>query len=181
MANGRPPIFELHIRPMFRLLDRVHMERLAANKRIDLWDYQQVKDKQAKIAALLADVSPMPTRNTGGPWPQEWIDLFVRWTQTEFGRLTPVAGSALQVTKVAADRYELSCGVTLPDATATAWFDIQAASADAQVYELCVEPMPAAAPLPTAATVNERISGPLTTAEVVVIDSAGRHSLPIPP
>ena len=37
----RKPIFELHIRPMFRLLDRQHMLRFPRD--LDLWDYDAVR------------------------------------------------------------------------------------------------------------------------------------------
>jgi hypothetical protein len=179
MANTRRPIFELHIRPMFRMLDRVHMARLAANKRIDLSDYQQVKDAASKIAGILAD-GPMPTRATGGPWPQEWIDLFVRWTATGFGKLAKPQGSNLKLVLDAPDRYTLSCDVAAPDASATAWFDIQQAQPDSQIYEIVMEQVDGTAPAPTTLTIEEKIRGPLTTAEVVIIDSGGRHSLALP-
>lgn len=180
MTNNRKPIFELHIRPMFRTLDRVHMMRLPPNKRIDLMDYQQVRDSHVKIKQLLSDPSPMPNHATGGPWPQEWIDLFERWTETEFGRLSAATGTNFQLTLIAADRYELSCTVTLPDSSARAWFDILAASPNDQRYQVCVEANPVPNPSPKAVTIEERIRGPLSGSEVVVLDSAGEHKLPVP-
>jgi hypothetical protein len=156
------------------------MSRLAANKRIDFADYQQVRDKNAKIVSLLNDPSPMPTRGTGGPWPQEWIDLFVRWTQTDFGRLAKPTGSNFKLILDAPDRYTLSCNVARPDPSATAWFDIQQAQPDAQIYELVMEQIDGAAPAPEIVTIEEHIRGPLTVAEVVVIDAAGEHRLPLP-
>lgn len=164
---------------MFRTLDRVHMGRLAANKRIDLSDYQQVKDAASKIAGILVN-GPMPTRATGGPWPQEWIDLFVRWTTTGFGRLVKPQGSNLQLVLAAPDRYTLSCDVAAPDGSATAWFDVQQAQPDSQIYEIVMEQVDGTAPAPTTLSIEEAIRGPLTVAEIVVIDSAGRHSLPLP-
>jgi hypothetical protein len=180
MANSRRPLFELHIRPMFRTVDRAHMTRLAVNKRIDFADYQQVKEKSAKIIALLNDPSPMPTRGTGGPWPQEWIDLFVRWTQTGFGRLAKPAGSNFKLVLDAPDRYTLSCDVSRPDPSATAWFDVQQAGPDSQIYELVMEQVDGIPPVPETVSVEERIRGPLTVAEVVVIDSTGEHRLALP-
>jgi hypothetical protein len=180
MANNRRPIFELHIRPMFRVLDRVHMTRLGVNKRIDLMDYQQVKDKFPKIRSLLEDPSPMPTRGTGGPWPQEWIDLFTRWKETGFGRLTKAAGSNFRLVSEAPDRFVLRCDVTLPDPRATAWFDILQAQPEAQLYEVVMEQVEGAPPAPTTFTAEERIRGPLTVSEVVVLDAAGEHRLPLP-
>ncbi len=180
MANIRRPIFELHIRPMFRALDQAHMIRLAANKRVDLADYDQVKAKANKIAAMLADPGPMPTRGTGGPWPQEWIDLFVRWKDTGFGRLSKPAGSNFSLVLDAPDRYTLSCDVARPDASSTAWFDIRQATADAQVYELVMEQVDGTPPAPDTVTVQEHPRGPLNVTEIVVIDSAGEHRLAVP-
>jgi hypothetical protein len=40
----RKPVFELHIRPLFRLLDRQHMLF-----KLDLWDYDAVKAHSAEI------------------------------------------------------------------------------------------------------------------------------------
>jgi hypothetical protein len=180
MANSRRPIFELHIRPMFRMLDHVHMSRLAANKRIDFADYQQVRDKSVKIISLLNDSSPMPTRGTGGPWPQEWIDLFVRWTQTGFGRLAKPTGLNFKLVLDAPDRYTLSCDVNRPDSSATAWFDVQQAQPDAQIYEVVMEQVDGTAPAPGTVPIEEHIRGPLTVAEIVVIDAAGEHRLALP-
>ena len=42
----RKPVFELHIRPMFRLLDRQHM---IFHGDLDLWDYDAVKTHSAEI------------------------------------------------------------------------------------------------------------------------------------
>jgi hypothetical protein len=180
MANNRLPIFELHIRPMFRMVDRVHMLRLGAGSRIDLHDYQQIRDKHVEILDLLTSGNPMPPPPTGGPWPQEWIDLFTRWTQTGFNRLSPGTGSNFQLVRTTAERYALSCSVTIPNQNARAWFDVVMASADAQRYELVIEDVPGGVPSPVTIEVEERIRGPLSTSEVIVVDSAGDHALAVP-
>ena len=67
MAIDRDPVFELHIEPMFRLLDRVHMLKLSPERRVDLADYQQVRDKYAKILTMLQSAgTPMSLS-----WPAE--------------------------------------------------------------------------------------------------------------
>lgn len=177
---GRRPIFELHIRPMFRELDRVHMARMSPPKRIDLTDYDDVKSRQQEIIDLLANASPMPPLDAGGPWPREWIDLFIRWKQTGFGRLAKATGSNFQLVLVAPGRYTLSCDVTLPDARATAWFEILQARPEAQFYEVVMEKVDGTAPAPTTIPIEERVRGPLTVSEVVVVDATGEHRLAVP-
>ncbi len=63
----RNPIFELHIRPLFRLLDRQHMLRVAPND-LDLWDYDVVKAKSASILQRVkgdGQKQAMPTPKNG--------------------------------------------------------------------------------------------------------------------
>lgn len=179
MAERRP-LFELHIRPMFRALDQVHMLRLPPGSRVDLFDYQQVKDKHPDVLEWLESASPMPPMTHGGPWPREWIDLFKRWKGTGFGRLGGATSSNLQLALIGAQRYLLSCDVALPDATAMAWFDIVQARPDQQLYRIVVEQVDVANPTPTTASIEESIRGALTVNEVVVVDAAGEHRLPIP-
>jgi hypothetical protein len=179
MADRRP-IFELHIAPMFRTLDRIHMGRLTPPKKVDLASYDDVKRRHADIVDLVKNTSSMPPAAAGGPWPSEWIQLLERWKETGFGRLVIPAAANLQVAITAANRFALSCDVTLPHAGANAWFDIRQAQSDAQVYEVVFEPLEGAAPAPTTITVEERIRGPLTTTEIVVFDAAGEHRLPVP-
>jgi hypothetical protein len=180
MANGRRPIFELHIRPMFRLLDQVHMLRLPAPKRLDLTDYQQVRDRHQQIRELIGDASSMPPAETGGPWPQEWIDLFDHWKTTGFGRLTQPIASNFRLTLTAPERYTLSCSVTLPNSNSFAWLDIVKAQPDAQIYSIAMEVPEEVPPAPISVAVEERIRGPLTVAEAVIVDGAGEHRVTVP-
>ena len=84
MAN-RAVRFELHIRPLFRALDRDHMLFFA-----DLWDTatfytpdgQPRDDVIKKVRDHVITDAPtdvMPMLSHGGPWPQEWRQLFERW------------------------------------------------------------------------------------------------------
>lgn len=179
MADRRP-LFELHIRPMFRTIDAVHMLRLPPQKRVDLTSYDDVKAHHQDIGDFLKAGSPMPPKSVGGPWPAEWISLFVRWRDTGFGRLVKPAGSNFRLALTAPDRFTLNCEVALPDATSTAWFDIVAADAASQIYEAVAEQPEGGPPAPATVTIEERIRGPLTVAEVIVRDSAGEHRLAIP-
>lgn len=179
MAERRP-LFELHIRPMFRTLDVVHMLRLPPQKRVDLGSYDDVKTHHQEIGDFLKAGSPMPPRSSGGPWPAEWINLFARWRDTGFGRLLKPMGSNFRLTLTAPDRFTLNCEVALPDGVSTAWFETVVADAASQVYEVVAEQPEGTPPSPTTVTIEERIRGPLTIAEVVVRDGAGEHSVALP-
>ena len=179
MMADRRPLFELHILPMFRTLDVVHMLRLPPAKRVDLTSYDKMKNKHQEVLDFLTATSPMPPKSHGGPWPQECIDLFIRWKTNGFGRLTKPAGSNFKLVLTGPDRFTLSCDVPVADGSASAWFNIVQATADAQVYEIVVERPEGIPPAPTTTAIEERIRGPLTTNEVVVVDSARRHALPI--
>jgi hypothetical protein len=180
MASVRAPVFELHVSPLFRTLDRVHMQRLGPTKRVDLSNYDEVRAKHQLIVDFLTGGSPMPPLSHGGPWPQEWIDLFVRWRDEGFRRLSSGTGTNYQIAKTATDRYLLSCDVTLPNGNAQAWFEIVDATSAAQNYRLVAELVPDSQITPVTIRAEERIRGPLSVAEVFVTDSAGVHAVPFP-
>ena len=79
----RTPLFELHILPMIRATDREHMRRFG----LDLWDYDQLRENAAEVETRLGVSKDMPTAATGGPWPDEWVELFCRWRASGFKRL----------------------------------------------------------------------------------------------
>lgn len=181
MATDGKPVFELHIAPLFRLLDKLHMARLSQEKRINLADYQEIRDKHAKILTMLESTGNfMPTSDTGGPWPKEWIALFARWGKTGFGRLAKPQANGLQLNMIAADRFELTCNVVAPGPASAAWFDIIAATPDEQVYELVMREDISAGQQPTTLDVEERIRGPLNVADIVVRVAGTDEHLAIP-
>ena len=56
----RTPVFELHIRPLFRPLDRQHMLRVRPD--LDLWSYDAVKNFAPAIQKRVGPPTPsMPT------------------------------------------------------------------------------------------------------------------------
>ena len=55
----RSPVFELHILPMFRLIDKLHMLRV--NPQLDLLNYDSVKANADDILSL---VPPTPALET---------------------------------------------------------------------------------------------------------------------
>src|SRR2546430_450000 len=89
--SNPPPVFELHIRPLFRSLDREHMDFA-----LNLWHYPDGPGADPighftlilnRLKASAPDVV-MPPPHAGGPWPQEWIDLFQRWLAAGAPRLS---------------------------------------------------------------------------------------------
>ena len=52
----RSPVFEMHIRPLFRILDRQHMLRI--QHPLDLWDYDAVKQAAAVILQKVGGPAP---------------------------------------------------------------------------------------------------------------------------
>lgn len=69
--NGEPS-FERDIKPLFRETDREEM-----NFAFDLWDYEDVKENADGILERVAS-GDMPC---DGPWPQDKVALFRRWTE----------------------------------------------------------------------------------------------------
>ena len=171
----RTPVFELHIRPMFRVIDWAHMlPKRIGSEPIDLWDYDFVSGHADEIVFELKNAIPMPTRMTGGPWPEEWIAVFERWKAEGCKRLTLGLGSNYQLRQIGAN-LTLSCSTTLDDTTSRVWFDFTDPAIDARSYRLVVEALPsgeAGTPFPT--NVKEQILS-TTLASAVVEDSAGSH------
>jgi hypothetical protein len=160
------PYWELHIRPMFRLIDYDHMLSF-----FNMLDYDTVVDHKDDINDALSSGS-MPPRSTGGPWPDEWIALFKRWTEANCPRL----GSAKGVT------YTLSpktpgmslVGQGTYGTNDGAWFERLPDSGGVRVYSLAVRPGGGSGTKPF--KVEER-SVPAGTKSVTVIDGDGSHTV----
>jgi truncated hemoglobin YjbI/CDGSH-type Zn-finger protein len=69
--------FEQHIKPLFRERDRKSMTFA-----FDLWSYDDVRQNAAGILDRLKD-GTMPC---DGAWPDEWVAVFRRWTESGLGR-----------------------------------------------------------------------------------------------
>ena len=179
----RKPVFELHIRPMFRLLDRQHMLRIRPE--LDLWDYDAVKNFAPRIVQKVGPPNPtMPTPDTGGQWPSEWVTLFSRWVDGGFKRLSLGTASNLKIVDQGSGRFMLSCNTDVPatdDDDSFAWLESEAA-AGGPTYRLCVLAGDDLSQPP--GTVNlscrERVDGPLPPKGVTVIDAAGTHMVTPP-
>jgi truncated hemoglobin YjbI len=72
-APGAPISFEQHIKPLFRERDRKSMKFA-----FDLWSHDDVRSNaEAILERVKAGTMPCD-----GTWPQEWVELLERWTQT---------------------------------------------------------------------------------------------------
>jgi hypothetical protein len=178
----RFPVYELHIRPMFRLLDRQHMLRVKSD--LDLWDYDAVKLYAGRIPQRIGGANPtMPTQATGGPWPSEWVALFNRWVAGGCRRLLPGAGKNYTLKKAAGGTYTLSCKVDIPDTPdgdSAAWLETVSPGPVGSVYQLYVYPGDSVPP-PTAtveiACEEHGIDAPTAMAGVTVVDANGAHAV----
>jgi hypothetical protein len=179
----RTPIFEMHIRPLFRQLDRLHMLRVRND--LDLWSYDSVKAYAAKILAYAGgEVPSMPTSDVGGPWPAEWRQLFKRWMDSGCRRLAAGIGQNYKLAQASGGYYEVSCTVSIPDTPegdSTAWFDILDPGPTAATYQLLVFPGETAPP-PVATIdiqVQERVDPAAAATGIQVIDAAGTHRVAV--
>jgi hypothetical protein len=146
-APQRPPVFELHIRPLFRLLDRTHMRSLVTPG-IDLWDLDTVwAAREAILTRLRGEGGQnMPGVPVGGPWPAEWIALFERWiatgSDTVPGHHLVLArpDQAYEWKALGGDRRRLSAMVTAPTEDCRVWFELDAVPTGRRDYTLWLEP-----------------------------------------
>lgn len=180
--NERKPVFELHIRPMFRLLDRQHMLRIRPE--LDLWDYESVKTFAPRIVQKVGGANPsMPTPDTGGEWPSEWVALFSRWADGGFKRLSLGTATNLKLVDQGNGRFMLSCNTDVPateDDDSFAWFESEVpGGATYRLYVLAGDDLtepPDTVTLPC----RERVDGPLPAQGVTVIDAKGTHMVTLP-
>jgi len=186
-AQPRPPVFELHIRPMFRLLEREHMTTLLTPG-IDLWDLDAVWAKRNLILGRLRaeGLQTMPGAQVGGPWPAEWISLFERWAATgsdaEPGHhLLPVKPDGpYQVRTLTGDLRRLTATVTAPTDGCRVWFGLDSFSSGQRDYTLHLEPaFPSQPANPTPVEANEFFAKGDTT-KVVIRDADGTQEVAIP-
>ncbi|HEY6258922.1 MAG TPA: hypothetical protein VIY51_24360 [Xanthobacteraceae bacterium] len=181
----RTPVFEMHIRPLFRLLDRQHMLRVRSD--LDLWNYDAVKSFATVIGRKIGQPNPsMPTADAGGAWPSEWVALFNRWAQGGFRRLAPAAGRDYKLVKAADGRCTLSCKVDIPDTDqgdSVAWLDVVSAGPPTASYQLLVYPGEVVPPAAQTIEVTclERVDPASAAAGVTVVDANGTHIVNLEP
>ncbi len=127
----RTPFYELHIRPMFRATDREHM-----GFAVDLWDYGAVVEQADEILTRLE--ADMPPISTGGPWPEEWVALFRRWTESGHKRLE--LGTAQFAFNQTATVVTITATGTFPAAGYKGWLQLETETDTAKTYILYFEP-----------------------------------------
>ena len=160
----RTPVFELHILPMIRATDREHM-RFA----FDLWDYDQLV-LHAEAFADRAAVD-MPPVASGGPWPEEWVQLFRRWMATGFKRLA--LGTAQYSWNQSASVTTIRATGTYPAADFRGWLQLETESELSKTYVLYWEaPDAPGGGAPTDFNLRERY-GLTDNRSVFIRDGAG--------
>jgi hypothetical protein len=170
VAVNRVPIYELHIRPLFRLIDREHMKLF-----FDLTDYDALKKNAPQILPRLHN--GMPPASTGGPWPAELIDMFQRWVDAGFPRLTVGTGSDFLFTK-SGTSYHVECNVQAPNDTTQCWLDIVDVDPAHRGYRIYIQPN-GDPPSPTSINVSDDFDDTANITSVTVIDAAGSHTVPV--
>ncbi|MFJ9948683.1 hypothetical protein [Kitasatospora sp. NPDC091207] len=165
----RTPVFELHIRPMFRATDHEHMTFA-----VDLWDYDSVVANADNILSRL-DGAGMPPDDEGGPWPEEWIALFRRWNDSGHKRLQ--LGTATFAFSAGATTVTVTATGTFPAAGFSGWLQLENETDTAKTYVLSYEAPDAPVPgTPAAFTLKERYRA-TDTRSVFVRDSTGVQQL----
>jgi hypothetical protein len=171
----RPIRYELHIKPLIRLIDRENMIDVA----FDLWDYDQARaNADAILQRTAADMPPIPY---GGPWPAEWVATFQRWKDEGFLRLDL---GTVGATGYTASRTGESVTITgqgkTPSGGYRAWLQASILEGQPREYSLYWEPpVPTMPASPTLFRVKAKFNSPATVTEVTVVDADGRHVVPI--
>jgi hypothetical protein len=167
----RTLVFELHILPLFRATDHEHMR-----VQVDLWDYDQVVNNADRILRYLKaeDGRPlMPPYGSGGPWPDEWVQLFQRWAYSGFKRLE--LGSA-EYNFDSATNTILATG-TFPTSGYAGWLQIVTETDSSRTYVLYFEgPDAAVTGGGEPFSLEEPYEGP-ETHSIYVRDSKGVHQI----
>jgi hypothetical protein len=167
----RVPIYELHIRPLFRLIDQQHMSLF-----FDLWNYDVVKLHAATILQRLR--STMPPISAGGPWPPELVTMFGRWVAAGCPRLVVGRGVNYALTRFGTS-YHLECTVEVQTDSAQAWLDIVDIDPAHRTYRLYIDPSAGGSQALTTLTVSDDFDEAASIAAVQVIDAGGTQNVSV--
>ena len=160
------PYWEIHILPMFRLIDHDHMTSF-----FDLFDYDAVVENKDDISDALTSKA-MPPLATGGPWPEEWIALYGRWVALNCPRLTSASNVKYTLAPRAPGMALTAEGTYASDDSA--WFERLPDSGGVRVYALTVRAGTGGGTRPF--KVEER-SIPASVRTVTVQDKDGSHTV----
>lgn len=164
----KAPRFELHIRPLFRALDREHMLSM-----FDLWRYEDVASHVDSILNRVG--ADMPTLATGGPWPEEWVALLQRWRNEGLKRLE-LGVATYSLSRVGA-KFILSAQGTYPAGGYRGWLELEEGNTTERRYKLYFDaPDTADGNSGQSFTFRERYAA-TDTRKVVVQDSSGDHEV----
>lgn len=187
MSNSqRVPVFDLHIRPMFRLIDVDHMTR-NPERRLDLWDLKTVWRARTNILNLLGSDPPMPPATHGGPWPREWIAIFERWiatgTEDRPGHHLvkgPAPPDGYLIERIFGGEARITATVPVPSEEDRVWLELDSVRETERDYTLVREPAyPPRPPAEAEAVLSERfVLGTVT--RVFITDETGRNEVPVP-
>jgi hypothetical protein len=164
--------WDLHVLPMFRLIDQEHMASF-----FDLWDYDDVV---ANIDAIITRTeADMPPAAFGGPWPPEWVDILRRWKDQGFPRLELGTAQSYDARRTGAS-VRLQATGSYPTQGYVGWLDPQPGPAGERHYRLLwAPPVP---PQPGAAQpfqVRERFAADAALTQVHVTDATGTQVVAI--
>ncbi|HEX7833557.1 MAG TPA: hypothetical protein VF787_28150 [Thermoanaerobaculia bacterium] len=160
------PYWELHILPMFRLIDRDHM----LVRGLDLFDYAQVSKAADDIIDQL-EAGMMPPQSTGGPWPDEWITVFKNWRDNGKPRLTLIGDATYSLTKNGDFLLFVATGQFAGNRD-TGWFERANTNESPREYTLVAALGPPGNSKPY--KIQEKTI-PATQTQVVVTDARGKH------
>jgi hypothetical protein len=168
------PYFELHIRPMFRVIDCDHMSR-----KVDLRDYDKVKAMAPRIQEMLRKPPPvgMPTKASGGPWPEGWIQVFESWIAEGFPRLLLAEGQ-YNARRIGSGQIILNGSVQVQNGAADAWLQRELIVPNQADFTLYLRPAPAGVQEPQRTMpLGEVLDS--TIQKIMVHDAAGQHEVTI--
>ncbi|WP_422358853.1 hypothetical protein [Reichenbachiella sp.] len=178
----RKVLFELHIKPLFRAIDRDHMLW-----HFDLWNPDSFYERNGQpkmhvINAILDHLTSngpdqMPPNNNAGPWPEEWIDLYRRWIDEGCGRLSLTKGD-YQIRKDGST-VKLFAKIEI-DQGAECWWERQYEGSDSYIYHLSVESKEETGQS-EGRIIREFIGNfPSQLQKITIVDQDGIQELPIP-
>jgi hypothetical protein len=185
--DQRLPVFELHIRPMLRLLDREHMITLV-EPGFDLWQLESVWEMRNDILARVRGEGGqnMPGLAVGGPWPAEWIELFERWTRNptadDIGHHLVLAQpeGPYQLLPASGDKRRLRAKVVAPSAGCRAWFELDSITPGRREYTIYLEPALPEQPHDETPLQALELFEKGDATRLLIRDAAGTHELTIP-